>query len=163
MRPVRILTTGGTFDKVHDEQAETLGFPGDGGSQVPDLLQYSRCHFPRLTHVLQMDSLDFTDGERDIILQAVRDAAEDAIVITHGTGTLGETARHLDGKTGAKTVVLTGAIRPHALWRSDAPFNLGGAIVASQCLPAGVHAVMNGRVFAAARVHKDPRSLRFDR
>ena len=37
-----------------------------------------------------------------------------------------------------KTVVLTGAMRPHSLGRSDASFNLGGAIIAAQTLPEGV-------------------------
>lgn len=162
MKPVRILITGGTLDKVHDPHAEALGFPPDGSSQIPDLLHYSRCHFPVLSCVLQMDSLDFTDTERAAILKAAQEARETALVITHGTGTMGDTARWLAARITGKTLVLTGAIRPHSLSRSDAAFNLGGAIVAAQCLPEGVYAVMNGRVIPAAEVQKDGETLRFD-
>lgn len=159
---VRLLLTGGTLDKVHDAHNENLGFPPDGGSQVPELLLKSRCHFPVVSELLQMDSLDFTDTERNLILTAAQQAPEQALVITHGTGTMGQTARYLDGKLAGKTVVLTGAIRPYSLGRSDAQFNLGGAIIAAQTLPAGVYGVMNGRVFTAQDLVKDVESGRFD-
>ncbi len=162
MTPVRLILTGGTFDKVHDTRTEGLSFPDDGHSQVPGLLQNARCHHPAVTELLQMDSLHFTDFERDLILNACKDAAETALVVTHGTGTMGATARHLEGKIAGKTVVLTGAMRPYSLGRSDAAFNLGGAIVAAQCLPEGVWGVMNGCVFPAAKLEKNIQTGRFD-
>ncbi|WP_172328678.1 asparaginase domain-containing protein [Mangrovicoccus sp. HB161399] len=162
MTPVRLILTGGTFDKVHDTRTEGLSFPDDGHSQVPGLLQNARCHHPAVTELLQMDSLHFTDFERDLILDACKDADETALVVTHGTGTMGATARHLEGKIPGKTVVLTGAMRPYSLGRSDAAFNLGGAIVAAQCLPEGVWGVMNGRVFPAAKLEKNIETGRFD-
>ncbi len=58
--------------------------------------------------------------------------------------------------------VLTGAMRPFSLYTSDGEFNLGGAITASQILPAGVWGVMNGRVFAAEALKKDVEQGRFD-
>lgn len=161
-KPIVILLTGGTLDKVHDTVTESLTFPEDGCSQLPTLLERARSHEIRLQDVVQKDSLEMTEADRQRILEAVLAAKENHIVITHGTGTMELTAQFLDGKTEDKTVVLTGAMRPFSLGRSDAAFNVGGAIIAVQTLPAGVYGVMNGRVFAAGQLHKDVQAGRFD-
>jgi len=161
MRDVAILITGGTLDKVHDTYTETLTFPDDKSSQVSALLKIGRTDHPRLVPVLQEDSLDLCDEDRAAILAAVLETPERAIVITHGTGTMDKTAQTLDGKIGDKTVVLSGAMRPFSLGKSDAGFNIGGAIIAAQTLPAGVYGVMNGRVFKAAQIKKDVKSGTF--
>lgn len=158
---VLILITGGTLDKVHDTLSESLVFNG-GKSRVSNVLKTGRTDHPRLKTLMQKDSLDMTEEDRALILQAVLGAPQDRIVITHGTGTMELTAKYLDGKVGDKTVVLTGAMRPQSLGKSDAGFNLGGAIIAAQTLDYGVFAVMNGRIFEAAQVHKDTALGRFD-
>ncbi|MBB4658062.1 asparaginase domain-containing protein [Parvularcula dongshanensis] len=162
MKAVRILTTGGTFDKVHDWRTEGLAFAGAGRSQVPEVLEHGRCTHPVTEQLFQIDSLEMTDTHRALLAQHVASAPEDAIVVTHGTSTMDVTARFLDGKAPEKTVVLTGAMRPYSLFVSDAAFNLGGAVIAAQTLPPGVFAVMNGRVFAAKDVQKDEKLGRFD-
>lgn len=162
MKDIVILITGGTLDKVHDTLTETLTFAKDGKSRVGGVLAIGRTDYPRLVQVMQKDSLDMDDDDRAQILGATNDAPEDLIVITHGTGTMEVTAQYLSGKTGNKTVILTGAMRPFSLGKSDAGFNLGGALIAAQTLPAGVYGVMNGRVFAAGDLHKDTKRGRFD-
>ena len=112
---------------------------------------------------MQKDSLDFDDGDRNMIASAIADATEKRIVVTHGTGTMGQTARWVADKVDAdKTVVLTGAMRPYSLSFSDGPFNLGGAIIAAQTLPPGIYGVMNGRVFPADKLDKNTEQGRFD-
>jgi L-asparaginase len=160
---VAILITGGTLDKVHDMMTESLIFGGGGKTRVENILKNGRCDHPRLHVLMKIDSLEMTDQHRDNILKAVNGTPEDRIVITHGTGTMELTAKHLDGNVGNKTVVLTGAMRPQALGKSDASFNFGGALIAVQILPAGVYAVMNGRLIAAQEVHKNTANGRFDR
>ena len=162
-RAVRILTTGGTFDKVHDWREEQLAFAGEGASQVPAVLSDGRCDFPFLEHVMQLDSLDMTDEDRAYLAERANAAPEPGLVVTHGTSTLGRTARFLAERVREKTLVLTGAMRPHAFFVSDAGFNLGGALIAAQTLSPGVYAVMNGRVFGAAEVAKNEELGRFDR
>jgi len=162
MKPLLILTTGGTFDKVHDTLTEALVFSDDEYTQIPEVLRLGKCFFPSQQSVLQKDSLEMTDEDRELTLNAVLAAEESIIVITHGTGTMQQTAEYLDGKTGEKTIVLTGAMRPHSLGKSDAGFNLGGAIIAAQTLQTGVYVVMNGRVFLAGEVSKNIESGRFD-
>lgn len=159
---VRILVTGGTIDKVHDPRLEALTFSRDGATLIPEILATGRCHFPSVQIVMLKDSLDFDDSDREAILAAVQAAPEQAIVITHGTGTMGQTARYLAGKVDGKTIVLTGAMRPHSISASDGSFNLGGAVVAAQVLPDGIYGVMNGRVIEAARLDKNVEAGRFD-
>jgi L-asparaginase len=162
MKDLRVVVTGGTIDKVHDARSEGLAFAPDGSTHIPEMLRIGRCHFPVIELLMLKDSLYFDDGDRGAIAQAVAAAAEPAIVVTHGTGTMGETARFLDGRVGAKTVVLTGAMRPFSLYASDGEFNLGGAIIAAQILAPGVWGVMNGRVFPAEKLNKNVEQGRFD-
>lgn len=162
MKDLRIIVTGGTIDKVHDPQTEGLAFAPDGSTHIPELLRVGRCHFPTVELLMLKDSLLFDDGDREAIAAAVARAGEEAVVITHGTGTMGETAQFLDGRCPGKTVVLTGAMRPFSLFASDGELNLGGAVVAAQLLDGGVWGVMNGRVFPAARLGKNVEQGRFD-
>lgn len=162
MKDVRIIVTGGTIDKVHDPMTEGLAFAKDQSTHIPEILSIGRCHFPRVERIMLKDSLDFDDADRDAIVAAVSASEETAIVVTHGTGTMGDSARWLAERVSGKTVVLTGAMRPHSLSFSDGPFNLGGAIVAAQALPEGVYGVMNGRIFSANELNKNTEQGRFD-
>lgn len=162
MENLVIFTTGGTLDKDHDTFTETIVLGAEDVSNVPELLRVGKTHFPRVQPIMSLDSLDMKDSHRERVLAAVNGAPERCVVVTHGTGTLDKTALHLQGRCGDKTVVLTGALRPFALGKSDAGFNVGGAVLAAQILPAGVYAVMNGRVFRAEDIRKDVKSGRFD-
>jgi L-asparaginase len=158
--PVGIIITGGTLDKVHDTVTEGLVL--DGKTRVPDIFDQGRAKISRFRKLMQIDSLDMTDDHRSQILKTVNSAPETRLVITHGTGTMELTAKALTGKIGQKTVVLTGAMRPWSLGRSDGNFNLGGAIIAARLLPPGVYGVMNGRIFTAQHLRKNTKTGRFD-
>ncbi len=158
--PVSVIITGGTLDKVHDTVTESIVLDGD--TRVPDIFDQGRTKISRFENLMQIDSLDMTDTHRAQILKAVQSAPENRLLITHGTGTMELTAKALDGKVGQKTVVLTGAMRPWCIGRSDANFNIGGGLIAARILPAGVYGVMNGRVFAAQDLNKNTETGRFD-
>lgn len=162
MKDLRIIVTGGTIDKVHDMRSEGLAFAQDGSTHIPEMLRIGRCHFPSVQLLMLKDSLYFDDADREAIGAAVADAPEQALIVTHGTGTMGQTARFLSGRASDKTVVLTGAMRPFSLAGSDGEFNLGGAIVAAQLLEPGVWGVMNGRAFPADKLNKNVEQGRFD-
>ena len=134
MKKVKILVTGGTIDKVHDVKTEALGFDPAGTTHIPDMLRIGRCHFPVVELLMLKDSLDFDESDRAAVATAVIRAEEDAVIITHGTGTMGETARYLVGRAPGNTVMSTGAMRPFSLNASDGEFNRGGAVVAAQLL-----------------------------
>jgi L-asparaginase len=153
--PIRILITGGTFDKQYDEIHARLVFRD---SQVGEMLRLGRCRVDvHLRTIMMIDSLDMSDADREAIVQNCRQCDETKIVITHGTDTMVETARALAAAPGVegKTVVLTGAMIPYAFGSSDGMFNLGSALSFVQALPPGVYVAMNGRCFRWDEVRKN--------
>lgn len=150
---IRILVTGGTFDKDYDELRGTLSFKD---THVRDMLTLGRCRLDvQVRTVMMVDSLEMTDSDRALVLDTCRRSPEDRIVVTHGTDTMAETARVLGEAKLDKTVVLTGAMVPYAFGSSDGLFNLGSALSFAQVLPAGVYIAMNGRCFDWDNVRKN--------
>ena len=150
---IRILVTGGTFDKDYNELNGTLFF---NKTHVENMLQRGRCRLDVEVEVLMMlDSLDMTADDRARVVTACRSCAEQRVVITHGTDTMVETAQALAAGVPDKTVVLTGAMVPYAFGSSDGLFNLGSALSFVQVLPSGVYIAMNGHLFPWDNVRKD--------
>jgi L-asparaginase len=158
--PVRVLVTGGTFDKEYDELTGRLYFKD---SHLPEMLKLGRCNLHLEIRTLMMiDSLEMTDADREIIIEQCRSAPEHRIVITHGTDTIVDTARALAANIRDKTVVLTGAMVPYKFGSSDGLFNLGSALAFAQTLAPGVYIAMNGRYFPALRVRKNRETGMFE-
>lgn len=156
---IQILTTGGTIDKVYfDARSEyEVGDP-----QITEILRAAGVSVPyEVETLMRKDSLDLTDEDRATIAARVRTCDCPRIVITHGTDTMAETARSL-GEVGDKTVVFVGSLSPARFKGTDAEFNIGFAVAAVQTLPPGVYVAMNGRVFEAAKVHKNRTANRFE-
>ena len=150
---IRIVVTGGTFDKTYDEIKGRLSF---GATHLPEMLRLGRSRVETTTETLMMiDSLDMTDADRARIVDACARCPEDRIVVTHGTDTMVETARAVAHGVAGKTVVLTGAMVPYAFGSSDGLFNLGSALSFAEVLPPGVYIAMNGQHFAWDRVRKN--------
>ncbi len=153
---IRIVVTGGTFDKRYDELRGTLSF---SSTHLPEMLRLGRSRVDVAIETLMMvDSLDMTGSDRARIVDACRASTESRIVVTHGTDTMVETARALataDPPLGGKTIVLTGAMVPYAFGSSDGLFNLGSALSFVQTLEPGVYVAMNGRHFRWDRVRKN--------
>jgi L-asparaginase len=150
---IRIFVTGGTFDKTYDEIRGQLSF---GDTHLPEMLRLGRSHVDVSVRTLMMiDSLEMTDGDRDLIVRNCQQCEESCIVITHGTDTMVETAAALAREVSGKTVVLTGAMIPYAFGSSDGLFNLGSALSLVQVLPPGVYIAMNGRHFLWDKVRKN--------
>lgn len=157
---LRILATGGTFDKHYDEINGRLGF---ADSHLPQAIERARITLPHALELLPLlDSLDMQDADRQRVLDACRVANEPSIVVIHGTDTMRETAQVLGAARLPKTIVLTGAMIPYEIAASDALFNFGFACAAAQTLAAGVYVAMNGRIFAWDRVQKNRAAGEFD-
>jgi L-asparaginase len=153
MSAIRILVTGGTFDKEYDELTGTLFFRD---THVDEMLRRGRARLDlSIETVMMIDSLEMNEAGRDTIVERCRAAAERAIVVTHGTDTMVETGRALAAAALGKTVVLTGAMVPYAFGSSDGLFNLGSALSFAQVLPPGVYVAMNGRHFRWDAVRKN--------
>jgi L-asparaginase len=150
---LRLIATGGTFDKHYDELSGKLGF---AESHLPQVIARTRMTIPVALETLPLlDSLDMLDEDRERVLASCRAASEKAIVIVHGTDTMRETALVLGAASLGKTIVLTGAMIPYEIANSDALFNLGFACGVAQALPAGVYVAMNGKVFGWDNVTKN--------
>jgi len=150
---IRVFITGGTFDKTYDEISGRLLFED---THIHEMLQLGRCRLDLAVRTLMMvDSLEMTDADRQLVLENCRSAAEERIVVTHGTDTMTATARVLGEARLAKTIVLTGAMVPYAFGSSDGLFNLGSALSFVQALPHGVFVAMNGRCFPWDDVEKN--------
>ena len=150
---IRILITGGTFDKEYDMIEGKLYF---NETHVPEMLKLGRSDLDVDVRTLMMiDSLEMTDEDRELIARHCRASEENHIVITHGTDTMAQTAELLASKQIPKTIVLTGALIPYKFGSSDGFFNMGSALAFVQVLPHGVYIAMNGRYFKAGSVKKN--------
>jgi L-asparaginase len=159
---IRILVTGGTFDKEYDELTGRLFFRD---THLPEMLRRGRARLDLTVEtVLMIDSLEMNDDQRGVIVDHCRRSAERAIVITHGTDTMVETARAIaNAALPDRTVVLTGAMVPYAFGSSDGLFNLGSALSFVQALPPGVYIAMNGQAFSWNECRKDRERGVFER
>ncbi len=151
---LRMLVTGGTIDRTYSPVEGTLGF---SRSNVLAMLAQARVALPesQVQIVLLKDSLDMTAADRETICAAAAAAREPRLIITHGTDTMVQTARHLAQANLGKTIVLVGAMVPYSFGQSDGLFNLGLAFAAVQLLPQDVFIAMNGRVFRWNAVRKN--------
>ena len=161
MKRIRILVTGGTFDKKYDELTGRLFFRD---THVPEMLRLGRCRLDvTVETVMMMDSLDLDDEGRRAIVEQARRSEETAILVTHGTDTIVQTARALaQASLANKTIVLTGAMVPYAFGSSDGLFNLGSALSFAQILPPGVYIAMNGQHFPWNAVRKNTTTGSFE-
>ena len=150
---IRILVTGGTFDKEYNERTGQLFFKD---THIAEMLRLGRSRVPTtIRTVMMIDSLEMTEADRALIVQNCLQSDENRIVITHGTDTMTETAAAIAQAVSDKTVVLTGAMIPYAFGSSDGLFNLGSALSFVQVLPPGVYISMNGKCFPWDRVRKN--------
>lgn len=157
---ILLLGTGGTIAGLGGEAYQAAQLPID--ALVPQL--------PRSTHsitteqIAQIDSKDmsFAVWERlwARLRAAMLDVSIDAVVITHGTDTLEETAYFLHRSLPAtKPVILTGAMRPADAHDADGPQNLEHALDAVARMASeqtgGVWVVFAGQTLPAQHVQKN--------
>ncbi len=160
-----ILGTGGTIAGRADSQSQGVGYKAGQITvqslleAVPDLEQQALGPV-QTQQIAQVDSKDMDWPVWRALLRACMQALEDAdtraVVITHGTDTLEETAWLLHSLLPAtKPIVLTCAMRPATALLADGPQNLRDAVtVAASGGRSGVWVVAGGEVHAAAQVQK---------
>jgi L-asparaginase len=157
---IRFLTTGGTIDKIYFD-AESRFEVGD--SQVRHILGEGLVEFDfDVVSLFQKDSLELTDEDRAELRRYIEGDDARRYVITHGTDTMVETAKVLEGIPD-RTIVLTGALSPARFKSTDAVFNVGMAVAAVQVVSPGVYITMNGQVFAAGEARKNRAANRFEK
>jgi L-asparaginase len=156
-----ILGTGGTIAGRAAQAGDNVGYVA-GQVGVADLL----AAVPALANVAldveQVAQLDSKDMGLPVwqalakrLLVHLNDAQVSALILTHGTDTLEETAFMLQRLLQpAKPVVLTCAMRPASALVPDGPQNLADAVAVAQQAGAGVVVVCAGQVHGALEVEK---------
>ncbi|MCA9757528.1 MAG: asparaginase [Candidatus Eisenbacteria bacterium] len=163
MRRIILITTGGTIEKTYDESTGELA---NRHSIVRKMLGRLRLEDTEVSilELMHKDSLLLTPFDRAKVVDVVRTfGAEDTagettgIVVLHGTDTLHETGELLFSSIPSPQlpIVLTGALRPYEMKKSDALQNLTEAIFAAGLLSPGVYCVAHGRVLPFPGVVKD--------
>ena len=149
MRPVVVLTTGGTIAMEGDRAVPAL----DAAALTAGLSVEARsvCNLPGA----QMTLADVVAVAREALAEA---RAGRGVVVTHGTDTLEETAVLVDACHDAPApIVFTGAIRPSGTEGADGPRNLADAVSVARAPEAeglGTLVCFGGELHAARTVRK---------
>lgn len=156
---ITLFTTGGTIDKnyfdaLSDYQVVESIIPAR-------LAPFNLAYDIEVVPLLKKDSLEITAQDRELIRQSIASSSANKCLVTHGSDTMVDTAKALQGIEG-KTIVLTGAMMPSRFHDSDALFNIGVAIGALQSLENGVYVAMSGAVFSPDEVIKNRAAQRFE-
>jgi L-asparaginase len=144
------ICCGGTIDK--DYPRTTGGYAFEFNSEEPAvrrILERGTLHGWASIAIevpFQKDSLEMTDADRAALVDLLEGAEQKHVVVTHGTDTMIETARAMDGAATAlgKVVVVTGAMRPERFVNTDAHLNVGCAIGSVRLLGPGAWVCMGG-------------------
>lgn len=159
---VALISTGGTIEKTYDELA---GMLTNRVSVLDAILGSLELRGVSVTRVplMNKDSLDMTPADHALIADRVSGELQshDGAVVVHGTDRLAVSGEAILARLTAeggprRPVVLTGAMRPWELRRTDAVQNLTEALIAVQVMAPGVYVAMHSQVLAFPGVRKDP-------
>jgi len=165
VRRITLITTGGTIEKTYDEETGELANRRSIVRRMLDELRLEDTEV-NILELMSKDSLYMTDADRARVAEVVRAVGADGeggdeplqgVVILHGTDTLTDTGERLLAEIPRPRVpiVLTGAMRPFEMKRSDALQNLTEAIFAAGVLAPGIYSVSHGRALRFPGVAKD--------
>ena len=166
---VALISTGGTIEKTYDELHGVLQ---NSLSVLDAILASLTLDGVAITRIplMNKDSLEMTEADHDLIAQTADLMAQghDGVVICHGTDRLAVTGHRIHERLSAKgrmekPVVLTGAMRPYELRRTDSVQNLTEALAVVQVLAPGVYVSMHNKVLAFPGVRKDYERMTFVR
>ncbi len=166
-RRIHLLTTGGTIEKTYDESDGSLS---NRGSFVLDQIHHKlRLPHTEILHtdLLCKDSLDMTDEDRQVLLQAILSKLPERlpILILHGTDTMILSASYVKHSIPAPKVpiLFTGAMIPLGFENSDAMQNVTEALALSFTLEPQVGIVFHSQLFDPLQTKKDRARKTFQR
>lgn len=161
---IYIITTGGTIEKVYSEQTGNVENLNSKIDRYFRMLRLPDSEI-QVTHLMNKDSLEMTDADRQRVLDTVREKLKEPapVIITHGTDTMVETGLLLRENLANLQfpIVLTGAMTPLGFEGSDGLQNLTESLMAARTLAPGVYVVMHNQVFPVDQVRKDRELARF--
>jgi L-asparaginase len=151
---MRILNTGGTFNKVYDPVRGELVVPQNDAAVV-SVLQAMRLKIP-VEGLIYKDSLEMNENDRAMLCERITALPDDSVVVVHGTDTMHKSARYVAKRVKNKCVVFTGAMVPFSIDKAEASANLALAIAkATLAKEMGVFIAMHGLAAPYDRIYKD--------
>ena len=112
------------------------------------------------------DSLHMNEQDRRFIISEIKDkqTGGNAVVVTHGTDTMTETAimAFENLKNLVAPVIFTGAMRPLGFEHTDAWQNLTEALLAAKIAPPGVYISFHNHLFNLPNVRKNKERRTFE-
>jgi len=156
-----ILNSGGTFNKRYNAITGKLDVPYD--NEALEIILSSVEERFNLAGVVYKDSLEMDASDRKMIASIIMESSEDTFVVVHGTDTMQMTAEFLDEIFDDRKIILTGAMRPFEIDKTEASFNLGMAIGFAKAVPKnGVYICMSGLVEPWERITKNRNMGKFE-
>jgi len=166
IRPLTILTTGGTIEKIYDESEGTLQ---NRDTIIKNkILQKLRLPYTEIgvRSLMSKDSLYMDESDRQMICQEIQEEAKKGhpIVVLHGTDTMDITASYCfeHAPTVVVPVVFTGAMKPMGFDDSDATQNVVEAIFAAHLMKPGYWVTFHGRLFEVPHFRKNRQKGTFE-
>ena len=164
MQTVYVITTGGTIEKVYQENTGSVENLENKIARYLRLLRLPDV-LVETSNLMNKDSLEVTAADRELILEAVKQKLQKPapLVITHGTDTMVRTGLLLQRRLPHLKVpiILTGAMTPLGFEGSDGLQNLTESLFAARVLKPGVYLVMHSQVFPIDQVRKNKKLSRF--
>ena len=168
MTPLKItvINTGGTFNKIYDSIRGTLDVVKEN-TFIEEIIRhfYGNIDFELLS-IINKDSLQFTDDDRELLAATVADAANDNVLIVHGTDTMNESAYCLHEKYPQleKRVIFVGSMFPYAIQKDEAIANFSLAVgFLNAPVPNDIYIAMHGLVDCFENIQKDRKLGKFVR
>lgn len=152
---ITVLNTGGTFNKRYNPISGQLEVPSDNIALNKIVKSCFNIEFD-IRNIVSKDSLDFTQEDREIILENIINSENDKIIIIHGTDTVDLTAKFIEDKIENKKVVFTGAMVPMSIDEVEATMNFSQAIgFLNAPIKNGIYLSMHGSVIEHSKLKKD--------
>jgi len=143
-----IINTGGTFNKKYNPISGMLEVTNN--SRVIDRILRNYDSFILVSNIIGKDSLEFTDKDRQEILNEIKGTLNKNIIVIHGTDTMEKSAQFISDNVDDKNIVFVGSMTPFSIEPIDATLNLGIAMgflkgkVVSNDKDFNVYICMNG-------------------
>ena len=152
---ITVLNTGGTFNKRYNPILGKLEVPSDNIALDKIIKSCFNIEFD-IRNIVSKDSLDFTQEDRETILENIINSENDKIIIIHGTDTVDLTAKFIEDKIENKKVVFTGAMVPMSIDEVEATMNFSQAIgFLNAPIENGIYLSMHGSVIEHSKLKKD--------
>ena len=162
MKFIKIINTGGTFNKIYNPIKGELEVPSDY-KVVKKIMKKSLFQKKyEITQIISKDSLDFTKKDRKLLVKTIKKSKAKKIIIIHGTDTMSKSAKFVAKRIKNKKIVFTGAMKPFEIEKIEAVANLFQAIGCFKNLKKGIYISMHGICKKFDKIRKNYKKGVFD-